>query len=109
MKTMKNSKFFDGNGMNSDVRKYGVPSSEIYGQCWSMQYQMDKEISTFIFDVIKPKDENITWWGDLIEWNNGKYDKRMDNEDSKNMTDEQFEILRRMALVHDTLQEIYPQ
>ena len=107
METMKNSKFFNGNGMTN--RKYGVPSSEIYGQCWSMQYQMEKEISDFIFNVVQPKDENITDWSDLIDWNYGKYDKRLDNEDSKNMTDEQFEILRRMALVHDTLQEIYPQ
>jgi len=101
---MKNSEFF-----NYGTRKLGVPSSDVYGQCWRMQYQMDKEISNFIFDVIKPKDENITDWHELIDWNNGKYDKRRDNEDSKNMTDEQFEILRRMALVHDTLQEIYPQ
>ena len=107
MKVLENSKFYDGNGMTN--RKYGVPSSEVYSPCWSMQYQMDKEISNFIFNVIQPKDEDITWWGDLIEWNNGKYDLRLNNEDSKNMTDEQFEILRRMALVHDTLQEIYPQ
>ena len=104
---MKNSKFFDGNGMTN--RKYGVPSSEIYGQCWGMQYQMTNEISDFIFKVIKPKDENIIGWEDLVDWNHGKYDLRLDNEDSINMTDEQFETLRRMALVEDTLKEIYPQ
>ena len=70
---------------------------------------LENAIYNFICNVIKPKDENITDWSQLIEWNNGKYDKRMDNEDAQNMTDEQFEILRRMALVEDTLKEIYPQ
>ena len=86
-----------------------MPSSEVYGQCWSMQYTMTDEISDFICNVIKPKDENIINWCDLIDWNNGKYDRREDNEDARNMTNEQFEILRRMALVEDTLKEIYPQ
>lgn len=104
METVNNNDFWD-----YKKRKYGVPSSEVYGQCWSMQYRMTDEISDFICDVIKPKDENICDWSDLIDWNNGKYDKRMDNEDAQNMTDEQFEILRRMALVEDTLKEIYPQ
>tara|TARA_R100000315_G_C5206620_1_gene122182 strand:- start:677 stop:991 length:315 start_codon:yes stop_codon:yes gene_type:complete len=104
MKTVNNDDFFD-----YSKRKYGVTSSDVYGQCWSMQYTMTDEISGFICNVIKPKDENITDWSQLIEWNNGKYDKRMDNEDAQNMTDEQFEILRRMALVEDTLKEIYPQ
>tara|TARA_R100000231_G_scaffold40611_1_gene35422 strand:- start:424 stop:738 length:315 start_codon:yes stop_codon:yes gene_type:complete len=104
MKTVNNDDFFD-----YSKRKYGVTSSDVYGQCWSMQYTMTDEISGFICNVIKPKDENIIDWHHLIEWNNGKYDKRMDNEDAQNMTDEQFEILRRMALVEDTLKEIYPQ
>ncbi len=103
METVNNNDFW------IKKRTLGVPSSKIYGQCWSMQYTMTDEISNFISNVIKPKDENICDWSDLIDWNNGKYDKREDNEDARNMTDEQFEILRRMALVEDTLKEIYPQ
>ena len=82
-----------------------------------MKRHISKQISDYISDVIKPKDENIIDWCDLLDsdWEyhqhgvgvGGYKYKRLDNPDAQSMTETQFVTLCRLANVEDNLATLY--
>ena len=77
------------------------------------------QISDYICDVIKPVDESVTDWSDLLdwEWDDNKHGKgiggysykRLNTPDAESLTDEQFRTLSKMATVRDTILDLYPE
>ncbi len=84
-----------------------------------MKQNIHFQISDYICDVIKPVNESITDWDDLLDWvwddnkhgvGIGGYSyKRLDNPDAESMTDEQFNTLCKMTVLRDLVLDIYPE
>ena len=82
-----------------------------------MRRLIETQIRDYIVDTIKPEDEDITDWCDLIDWDwddnqhgegvGGYKFKRLDNPDAQSMTDRQFKTLCKMANVEDNLTSLY--
>lgn len=84
-----------------------------------MRRQIDQQISVYIESAIKPVDEDVIDWADLLgfDWDDNKHGKsvggwrykRLNTPDAESLTTEQFDTLCRMVTVLDTLMEIYPE
>jgi hypothetical protein len=80
---------------------------------------IDLQIYAYIEKVIKPVDEDITQWHELLDcdWDDNRHAvgiggyryKRLNNPDAESLTDEQFNTLCKMATVSDTLMDLYPE